>query len=231
LCQGPEIVCAYDDNQRPLKYCFEKRAEQPGPGTISLEPGQARNKVCTYHKVVATVYDEAGNRLAGQKVYFHVDGANTGAGGNAEAITDANGQAVFSYHGENPGEDKITAMAGSTGPVAGAFKTWYAEAVEHPRPARISLTPTQARNEVCTYHKVVASVYDSAGKPLAGEAVYFKVFGANSASGQTTTDTNGQATFSYHGETAGEDTITAMTGNQMMATAYKSWYIELKRLK
>jgi len=38
LCQGPEIVCAYDDNQRPLKYCFQK-PEEPPPTTTECPYG------------------------------------------------------------------------------------------------------------------------------------------------------------------------------------------------
>ena len=228
LCQGQEIVCAYDDNQRPLKYCFQKPTEEAEPARITLTPTQARNKVCTYHKVVATVYDASGNRLAGQKVYFHVDGANTGAGsppGEAfEATTDANGQAVFSYHGENPGEDKITAMAGSAGPVTGASKTWYTEAVEQPRAGRIVISPAQARNAVGNKHTITVIVYDTNGNPMPNVRVRISHTGAhNFAPIELTTDANGKTSYSYTGTNTGTDTIVATVDN-LSAKATKEWY-------
>ena len=228
LCQGQEIVCAYDDNQRPLKYCFEKPTEEAEPARITLTPTQARNKVCTYHKVVATVYDASGNRLAGQKVYFHVDGANTGAGSppgaDFEATTDANGQAVFSYHGENPGEDKITAMAGSAGPVTGASKTWYTEAVEQPRAGRIVISPAQARNAVGNKHTITVIVYDTNGNPMPNVRVRISHTGAhNFAPIELTTDANGKTSYSYTGKNTGTDTIVAAVDN-LSAKATKEWY-------
>lgn len=228
LCQGQEIVCAYDDNQRPLKYCFQKPTEEAEPARITLTPTQARNKVCTYHKVVATVYDASGNRLASQKVYFHVDGANTGAGsppGEAfEATTDANGQAVFSYHGENPGEDKITAMAGSAGPVTGASKTWYTEAVEQPRAGRIVISPAQARNAVGNKHTITVIVYDTNGNPMPNVRVRISHTGAhNFAPIELTTDANGKTSYSYTGTNTGTDTIVATVDN-LSAKATKEWY-------
>ena len=228
LCQGQKIVCEYDENQRPLKYCFEKPTEEAEPARITLTPTQARNKVCTYHKVVATVYDASGSRLAGQKVYFHVDGANTGAGSppgaDFEATTDANGQAVFSYHGENPGEDKITAMAGSAGPVTGASKTWYTEPTEQPRAGKISISPAQARNAVGNKHTITVIVYDTNGNPMPNVRVRISHTGAhNFAPIELTTDANGKTSYSYTGTNTGTDTIVATVDN-LSAKATKEWY-------
>ena len=227
-CQGQKIVCAYDENQRPTKYCFQKPTEEAEPARITLTPTQARNKVCTYHKVVATVYDASGNRLVGQKVYFHVDGANTGAGSppgaDFEATTDANGQAVFSYHGENPGEDKITAMAGSAGPVTGAFKTWYTEPTEQPRAGKMSISPVQARNAVGNKHTITVIVYDTNGNPMPNVRVRISHTGAhNFAPIELTTDANGKTSYSYTGKNTGTDTIVATVDN-LSAKATKEWY-------
>lgn len=227
-CQGQKMVCEYDENQRPTKYCFQEPTAEAGPARITLTPTQARNKVCTYHKVVATVYDEAGNALAGEKVYFHVDGANTGAGspqGAAfEATTNANGQAVFSYHGENPGQDKITAMAGSAGPVTAASKTWYTEAVEQPRAGRIVISPAQARNVVGNKHTITVIVYDTNGNPMPNVRVRISHTGAhNFAPIELTTDANGKTSYSYTGKNTGTDTIVATVDN-LSAKATKEWY-------
>jgi len=226
--QGRKIVCEYDERQNPTKYCFRKPTEEAGPARITLTPTQARNKVCTYHKVVATVYDASGSRLAGQKVYFHVDGANTGAGSppgaDFEATTDANGQAVFSYHGENPGEDKITAMAGSAGPVTGAFKTWYTEPTEQPRAGKMSISPVQARNVVGTKHTITVIVYDTNGNPMPNVRVRISHTGAhNFAPIELTTDANGRTSYSYTGTNTGTDTIVATVDN-LSAKATKEWY-------
>lgn len=90
------------------------------------------------------------------------------------------------------------------------------------RPVRLTLTPAAAQNETGTSHQVVATVYDGDGRPLAGIKVSFAVEGANNFGGETTTDGNGQAVFTYHGKGPGEDNITARVDN-LLATATKKW--------
>ena len=90
------------------------------------------------------------------------------------------------------------------------------------KPAGLSLKPRMADNEIGTQHRVVATVYDSDGKPLAGIKVDFAVGGANNLTGEATTDGNGQAIFSYYGKSPGKDKITAEV-DSLIATTMKIW--------
>ena len=79
------------------------------PGAIVLTPGTATNPPGTSHTVTATVRDQTGTLLPDRTVTFSVvSGPNAGAGGTD--ITDANGQATFTYTSNGlTGTDSIQA--------------------------------------------------------------------------------------------------------------------------
>lgn len=84
----------------------------------------------------------------------------------------------------------------------------------------ITLTPPSATNPLGATHIVTATVLDAFGAPVVGVTVDFEVIsGPNMGSiGVSLTDTNGEATWSYIGNTAGTDEIQASffdTGRQM----------------
>ena len=58
----------------------------------------------------------------------------------------------------------------------------------------------------------IATLMSPDGTPLSGVAVAFTVSGANAQLGSATTNTNGQATFSYTGSNTGTDNIQAAAG-------------------
>jgi hypothetical protein len=76
-------------------------------------------------------------------------------------------------------------------------------------PATLTLAPETDTNPVGSPHTVTATVRDASNNPTPGVTVRFSVTGANSASGSSTTDANGQASFTYTGTVAGDDTISA----------------------
>jgi hypothetical protein len=76
-------------------------------------------------------------------------------------------------------------------------------------PNTLTLTPPTDTNTVGNPHIVTATVQDFGGRPVAGGTVRFTVTGVNTASGQCTTNTNGQCTFTYTGTHAGPDAISA----------------------
>jgi len=92
-------------------------------------------------------------------------------------------------------------------------------------PARLSLEPVRAESEIDTPHEIVATVYDSESKPMTDIKVNFIVKGANSISGEATTDNNGQAILTYYGKNPGEDNITAKI-DSLVATATMMWTSE-----
>jgi hypothetical protein len=73
----------------------------------------------------------------------------------------------------------------------------------------LTLAPKNATNMVGTQHCVTATVTTASGGPASGVTVRFSVSGANTASGSSTTGSNGQALFCYTGTTPGNDTIRA----------------------
>jgi hypothetical protein len=94
----------------------------------------------------------------------------------------------------------------------------------------VALAPKTATNPIGTQHCVTATVTDQNGHPVEGVRVDFSVTGDNTASGFSTTDANGQATFCYTGTNAGNDTITASVGT-LSDTASKTWQSQLPQFK
>lgn len=91
------------------------------------------------------------------------------------------------------------------------------------------LTPATGTNIVGTSHTVTIAVSQTTGgvtSPVSGVTVSFAVTGANTANGTCVTVANGQCTFTYTGNTVGNDTITAtatVVGQSQTATATKTW--------
>jgi Bacterial Ig-like domain (group 1) len=73
----------------------------------------------------------------------------------------------------------------------------------------LTLSPASAQNPTGTPHTVTATLTDENGDPVANEAVDFQVTGANAASGSGSTNSSGEATFTYTGTNPGSDVISA----------------------
>jgi hypothetical protein len=213
---GPDTITAYaDTDQDGFHDAGEPtgaagKAWVPGaPATLVLTPAAAENPTGASHSVTATVTDAFGNRAPGGVVRFVVTGTHSAAGAQ---VTDAAGQAEFSYTGTRAGGDDITAYADSDQdglqdpgePAGAATKLWVGGT-----PAAVTVTPSADSKPVGTEHCVTATVTDASGNPVAGVTVHFVVTGASDASGSSSTDANGQATFCYTGPSlAGADGIT-----------------------
>jgi hypothetical protein len=96
----------------------------------------------------------------------------------------------------------------------------------------LTLAPKSATNMVGTQHCVTATVTMASGSPASGVVVRFSVSGANTASGSSTTGSNGQALFCYTGTNTGNDTISAFAdlnkngvqdAGEPSDTASKTW--------
>jgi hypothetical protein len=179
-----------------------------GKGVV-LSPTSATNNVGQPHTLTATVQDDNGNPIQGESVHFEVtSGPNAGTSG--DAVTDANGEAQFTYTSSTTGTDHIVASftdSQGTHTSNEVTKTWEGGS---PPPASLTLSPPTATNTVGQKHCVTATVKDSSGNPTPGISVVFTVSGANNR-GPTvrTTNTNGVAMFCYTGRRAGTDTIKA----------------------
>lgn len=80
--------------------------------TMSLTPATATLNTGDTHTVTANVVDQSGVAQVGVTVYFVVSGANSASG---SAVTDASGNASFSYVGTTQGNDSIEAFADMDG--------------------------------------------------------------------------------------------------------------------
>lgn len=85
-------------------------ADGRAPKTISLSPASAFISVGATHTVSAAVTDGRGAPVAGVSVALSVAGVNPST---LTATTDAGGVATFSYVGNNPGDDSLSATAGT----------------------------------------------------------------------------------------------------------------------
>jgi hypothetical protein len=94
----------------------------------------------------------------------------------------------------------------------------------------LTLTPPTATNAVGTTHTVTATVKDSINNPVSGVVVNFTIISGPNEDmvGVNTTDTNGEATFSWSSSAEGTDTVQAAINGAaavITTTATKTWYI------
>jgi Bacterial Ig-like domain (group 1) len=178
---------------------------------ITLAPVTATNPVGTTHTVTATIQDLNGTPPnPGKEINFEIiKGPNlNGPGSTGSMITDAKGQASFTYKSNGkPGTDVIEAyyvIDGAHITANQAFKTWI-------YPEQITLEPPEKTLPAGTNHTVIATITNTISAPTVGREVTFTVISGPHAgvTGTGTTDSNGKATFTYPGPNVGTDTIQA----------------------
>jgi hypothetical protein len=91
----------------------------------------------------------------------------------------------------------------------------------------LTLTPSSATLATGKQHTVTATLANN-GDPIPGATIRFAVTGANKASDEATTNSSGQAKFTYTGTEVGNDTIHAcrvfeISCSEPTATASASW--------
>jgi hypothetical protein len=90
---------------------------------------------------------------------------------------------------------------------------------------QLTLSPATASNPIGTSHTVTAHAFDVLG-PYVGDSVSFAITAGpdNAMTGSDTTDSSGEAAFTYTNTppNPGTDTITATDGS-LTATAFKTW--------
>jgi hypothetical protein len=192
------------------------------PVVCQLSPSSAINLPGTSHTLTATVTNE-GVPVPGVLVNFAVtSGPNAGRTGSG--TTNSAGQTTFTYTSNGTeGTDMIQASGSASGQTFSctATKTWSTTPL-------CELTPATDTNPVGTNHTVTATV-TRGGNPVSGVAVTFAVLeGPNlRKSGRSTTNANGQASFTYTGTGGvGTDRIQAsgfVNQIRFNCTATKTW--------
>lgn len=178
--------------------------------TISLSPATSDGTIGDTHTVTATILKD-GVPEAGVTVDFQTlpGSANNASGSD---LTDASGEATFSYVGENIGTDTIIAEF-YDGCEDHVFKSNTVERGWKCPPEGIVLAPPTSSGGIGDTHTVTATLTRTDnGDPLVGVTVFFETLpgSANTASGSDVTDGSGQASFSYVGNNIGTDTLEAV---------------------
>ncbi len=213
---GTDVIVACYTNDVDQKICSQTVNKVWNPPQIdykiTLSPDYALNLVGQQHTVTATVTEVgSGTPQSGVEVTFTIiSGPNTSSIGTA--TTDANGEASIFYTGNGGvGTDNIQACFTREEETICSNvvkKEWTEEA--------ISLSPLLAQNNLGEEHTVTATIQTLKGAPVAGVVVQFKIkSGPNSSlpTSSDTTDANGEATYSYTGNTVGTDVIQACFTN------------------
>lgn len=89
----------------------------------------------------------------------------------------------------------------------------------------LTLAPLTDTNPTGSSHTLTATLVDVDGNAIPGQTITFTVTAGPhvGATGTDVTDTNGKASWSYTGTSAGIDTIVATEGGKASNKAYKTW--------
>ncbi len=175
-------------------------------GLVRIAPTSQTHVVGTQAQFTVWVSTAIGIPLANASVVLEVTGANNLT--TTAVTTNSLGMAMVSYTGTHAGDDNVVATATS-----GSSSNGSNQATVHWNPAAgfsLSVSPVTKTLEVNNDVTITATLKDGAGNPIQDKIVQFKVTGANPV-GNTdkTTDATGQATFTYTGNVAGDDTVFA----------------------
>lgn len=216
-----------DDNILFAAFVIKGTAAVVGEG-ITLGPTDSTNPVGTDHTVTAKVQDNSGAPRENVDVDFEIiSGPNTGLTGSA--TTNASGEADFTWSSATAGLDVVVARFTDSQQVLKTSNEARKRWVEDDPEEGIVLGPANATNPLNTDHTVTAVVSAGAEK-LAGVTVDFEITAGPNAglTGQSVTDANGEATFTWSSAFEGTDVVVArfMNSDQELITsnvANKTW--------
>ncbi len=208
-----------------LVTCRATKTWTAGQSSCDTSPSVAANPAGTDHTVRAIFRRGDGSLAAGANVSITVS-SGPNAPILANAITNARGEASFTYTGSSAaGLDVIDFSSFIDGRVArcSANKTWV---VDQPT---CSVDPATDLNQTGTNHTVTATFLRGDGSRVAGSNVTASVRGGPNApqAANRTTDASGQASFTYSGAGGiGTDTIEfsgVVDGQTLRCRASKTW--------
>lgn len=90
---------------------------------------------------------------------------------------------------------------------------------------QLKLSPESSTNNVGEIHTLTATLLDGTGAPVSGQTIAFEIIEGphNGTYGTGTTDSKGNAIWSYVGTTVGTDTIVATGYDQSSIYVYETW--------
>ncbi|MGB9834823.1 MAG: SpaA isopeptide-forming pilin-related protein [bacterium] len=184
-----------------------------------LSPDTATNVAGTNHTVTASFFDQYDRPMTiSGTITWKVAGVHN----LTETTTFSDASAVpFTYTGTYAGDDTITATLtyGGTdyGPLC-VTKHWTAEG-----PTELTLVPEDATNTVGETHTLTANLTDQYGNPIVDAVITFNVSGDHTETGTATTNSSGDAVWSYSETTPGVDNIVASYDGLTSNTVTKTW--------
>ena len=192
--------------------------------TCDAVPAMAVNPSGTQDTVSVTFRRGDGSPAAGAAVAISV-AAGPNAPVLADAVTDGNGRAAFSYKGASAGTDVVEFSGVVDGQVVNcsATKTWVVAQ------ATCDATPATAVNPAGTRHTVTATFLKGDGTPATGVHVAVGIADASRSPllGDAVTDALGQVAFAYTGgANASSDVIEfsgVVDGQAVRCSASKVW--------
>ncbi len=187
--------------------------------TLVLSPNDGSNFTGSSHTLTAVAWEDLIENIVavGVTVTFEVtQGPHAGVTGTD--VTDANGQATFTYTGTLEGRDTIVAsfdFAGETIFSNEVCKRWV---------NRI-LVPTV--NYLGELHTVYTWVFDAACNPQTGSALFTIIDGPNAGTTGTGVidPATGRASFTYTSTLEGTDVIQASFGQLVSEPTFKTWVL------
>lgn len=188
--------------------------------SCAVIPGDDANPIGATHTLTGIFRRANGALAAGVPVSISAAGPNAVL---ADAITNANGQVVWSYRGTGgAGTDLFTLSASIDGQVVScqARKTWIGGE------PRCDVAPANAISPLGARHTVTATFRRGDGSPATGLNVATSVTGPHAATRVLTTNAGGQAVLAYTGTTAGSDNVTfsaTVDGRALTCRAATTW--------
>jgi len=219
LCGGQKVKCGTDSAEN-IMYCFEpgeqEGAECPG-GCRCLTEAEAREygyTLCNGQEVRCGT-DENGT----PRYCFEPVPEETACPTGCECMTEVEAKRLG--YTLCLGQ-KMRCGTDASGVATYCFQKPAAEAGV----ARITISPTQARNAVGTQHTITIVVYNANGQPMPNKTIKIVHTGAHTISPvSVVTGANGSYNYTYKGQYSGTDKI-VVSADGISATAYKDWYIQ-----
>ncbi len=221
LCQGQMTQCGKDTSGSPL-YCFQKGHISPpscpeGCFCMGIEEGKKLRLELCQGQII-----ECGKDASGQILYcFQKPTGPPRCPTGCLCINKVEAEKL----GYRLCQGQVTECGvDPSGVSMYCYTTAVAPGQAARVPARLVIEPVQDRNQVGTKHTFTFTLYDNYGNPLPYVRIYISHTGANPMLPiELVTDAAGKNSYSYTGNNAGTDFVTAKVGN-VVASATKEWY-------
>ena len=196
--------------------------------TLTVAPSTQTISTAQKAEISFTLTNSGADPVASKTIYYTITNSDSGIPTLTGTVnTDGSGVANIVYprsYAASGTTDTITSWAdvdNSGGGTPAVPDPTGNSVTVHWGTFNVDITSAPTRAVINNNASVVATVTDQDSNPVEGANVRFLVTGANPTSGVATTDSNGEATFTYSGDTVGTDTVRAFV-DLNANTAYNS---------